>query len=488
MTDRIITKLPLALRHRLDPQKKYLVAVSGGADSIALADGMLQGGFSLLVCHVEHGIRGAASLSDAAFVETFCRQRGVPFFCKTVDALAFSKAEGLSLEDAARQLRYQALFECLEEQQADFILTAHQKDDQAETFLLRLLRGSGTRGLGAIRFQRGNLLRPLLLFTGEELRRYCHLRKLAWREDATNDDLRYTRNKVRKVLMPLLRKEFSAGITDVLCRTAENLQIDASYLEGAAEQELQKRMAQETEQERRWLLQAQRWNTLPQALRFRILQAFWEAKGGTSGLSKVNLRQMEKLANRGVSGKRISLPGGWQLLYNYDKLILLTPNTTREQSAPSCVKAGVSQSAPAVLAEMLTEELAGSSAGREVALPNGGKVSFSVVKGRPPYDYRRQAVYPLEHVKALAPRLTVRFRQPGDRILPLKGTGHKSLKKFLIDEKVPREERDRMILVAAGNEVLWLPGLYNAGWEKTVPDEGVTEWLFMSLVPGPFVV
>ena len=484
MKDRIVTQLPIALRRRLDPTKKYLVAVSGGADSLALADGMLQSGLTFAVCHVEHGIRGEASLADAAFVERFCRERSIPFFRKTVEALSFSKKEGLSLEDAARQLRYRALFQCAEEEKADFILTAHQKDDQAETFLLRLLRGAGTRGLGAIRFQRGNILRPLLQFTGEELRRYCRLRELSWREDATNDDLRYTRNRVRKVLLPLLRREFSAGITDVLCRTAENLQTDASYLDEVAEQELQKRLEQDTAAGARRVLRVQDWSLIPQAFRYRILQLFWQTQGGPSGLSGTNLRQMEKLAERGCSGKRILLPGSWQLLYNYDKLILLPPNQNErsKKNVGAASDRSAAQSVSLALSEIITAADADSSAFTEIRLPQGKTVLLRIVNDIPSYQYRRQAIYPVERLKELGTHLTFRHRLPGDRILPLKGTGHKSLKKFLIDEKIPQAQRDDLLLVAVGNEVLWLSGLYNAGWGKTVPDRSATKWLFMTLV------
>ena len=162
MKETVLDKVPRILREKLDRTKNYVAAVSGGADSLAMADALQRCGFRFTVCHVEHGIRGRESLEDARYVEAFCRKMGIAFCCKAVDAQKLRENEKMSLEDAARRLRYQALFQCAEETGADFILTAHQKDDQAETFLLRLLRGSGTRGLGAIRFQHDAVLRPLL--------------------------------------------------------------------------------------------------------------------------------------------------------------------------------------------------------------------------------------------------------------------------------------------------------------------------------------
>lgn len=154
--------LPRRLRQLLDPSKTYVAAVSGGPDSLALAEGLYRAGFHFHVCHVEHGIRGRASLEDARFVETYCRERDIPFRCVHVQALEKARAEGLSPEDAARRLRYDALRRYARETGADYILTAHQKDDQAETFLLRLLRGAGTLGLAGMRFRRDGILRPLL--------------------------------------------------------------------------------------------------------------------------------------------------------------------------------------------------------------------------------------------------------------------------------------------------------------------------------------
>ena len=242
MKSTVLEAVPRTLRKKLDRTKKYVAAVSGGADSLALAEGLWQAGFDFVVCHVEHGIRGQESLEDARFVEAFCQSRNIPFCCKTVRAPEYRVQEKLSLEDAARQLRYEALAQCADEVGADFILTAHQKDDQAETFLLRLLRGSGTRGLGSIPFRRERIMRPLLSLTGQELREYCRARHIEWREDRTNQDLHYARNRVRKLVIPLLEENFSPAVTDILCRTAAHLQTDSLFLEQLAAEELQQRL------------------------------------------------------------------------------------------------------------------------------------------------------------------------------------------------------------------------------------------------------
>ena len=296
MKETVLEKVPRILREKLDITKKYVAAVSGGADSLALADALQHCGFRFTVCHVEHGIRAEESLEDAAYVEEFCRQRGIVFCCKHVDAQELQKREKLSLEDAARRLRYRALFQCVEETGADFILTAHQKDDQAETFLLRLLRGSGTRGLGAIRFRQDIVLRPLLPLSAVELRQYCTLRGISWREDASNEDLYYARNRIRKVLIPLLEEGFSPSVTDILCRTAEHLQTDETFLEELALTEFRKRWRTPGENQN-GVLQIRKWEEVPAALRFRVLRLFWHHSGAREELSGINLDDLDLTKN-----------------------------------------------------------------------------------------------------------------------------------------------------------------------------------------------
>ena len=466
------------MREKLDITKSYVAAVSGGADSLALADGLLRCGFRFTVCHVEHGIRGKESREDASYVEAFCRQRGMPFCCKRVDAQELREREKLSLEDAARRLRYQALLQCAEEVGADYILTAHQKDDQAETFLLRLLRGSGTRGLGAIRFRRDTILHPLLSLSAAELRQYCTERCIIWREDATNEDLHYARNRIRKEVIPMLQEHFSPSVMDILCRTAEHLQTDGMFLEELAAAEFQKR----------WMipsgngcgtLQVGEWETIPSALRFRVLRQFWHCSGAREELSGMNLADLEQLIDNHASGKKILLPGSWQALYSYDKLLLFSKEKIKSIR-------DFDRWRYAICLVKLSEELSGHGTGLpEIPFPDHRVAQLCVVKETPTYRYRAQMIYPLRQLLRLGDTLVFRYRQAGDRIFPLKGTGHKTLKKYLIECKVPVENRDRLVVAAVGNEIVWIPGIANARWERTpsefedpARDEG---WLLINI-------
>lgn len=478
MKETVLNKVPRILRETLNIDKEYVAAVSGGADSLALADGLKRCGFHFTVCHVEHGIRAGESLEDAAYVEAFCRKRGIAFCCRHVDAQELRKRDKLSLEDAARRLRYQALFQCAEETGAEFILTAHQKDDQAETFLLRLLRGSGTRGLGAIRFQRDRILRPLLPLSATELRQYCKERNIVWREDVTNEDLHYARNRIRKVLIPLLEEEFSPSVTDILCRTAEHLQMDGMYLEELAAAELEKRWLVANETQKDVLLLAN-WDRVPAALRFRVLRQFWHRSGALEELSAANLEDLEQLIDRQASGKKILLPGSWQALYSYDKLLLFPEGTITDsrKDDPWCYTVDLQS-----LCDQSPDRV---TCVAEICLPDAGTVQLYIAKERPSYRYRVQMVYPLHELKRLGDTLVFRYRQAGDRIFPLKGTGHKTLKKYLIECRVPVEDRYRMLVAAVGNEIVWIPGIANARWEtgQTNLEDTAREqvWLFINI-------
>ena len=206
MSGNAVNKLLKEIKKYVKPNSALLVACSGGADSAALTDVLWQlekeCGYKITVMHVEHGIRGQEALDDAEFVKNFCAERGLAFVCRHVKAPDYALQNGLSLEDAARRLRYKALFAYAAAAGCDYIVTAHQADDQAETVLMQLMRGSGTSGLGGMQTASGKLLRPFLFVRRTEIEAYCYERGLRFCNDSTNDDVRYTRNRIRKELLP----------------------------------------------------------------------------------------------------------------------------------------------------------------------------------------------------------------------------------------------------------------------------------------------
>ena len=222
---------------------KIVAAVSGGADSLALAELLINSRqrFKLQLCiaHYEPGLRGQDSLDDAAFVKDFAESRGVKFFCEHGDVKKFASENKISIETAARKLRYNFLDKVRRELNFDAIALAHHANDQAETILMRLLRGATSAGLAAMKFvaksdDYGLLIRPLLRFKKVELENYCSTRGLIPRIDATNFEPNATRNKIRLELLPALEK-FNPNIVDTLCRLGEVTAEEVDFITSEAE-------------------------------------------------------------------------------------------------------------------------------------------------------------------------------------------------------------------------------------------------------------
>lgn len=320
--DPVVKKVYNALKQYIPCDSKLVVAVSGGADSMALADGVTQlvdeGYCQAHVVHVEHGLRGEEALADAELVRKFCEAKDLPFICVHVAVQGYAELHKLSTEEAARKLRYQVLGEQAEALQADFIVTAHHADDQAETVLLKLLRGAGTEGLSGMQVRSGKILRPLLHLTRKHLEEYCALQKLNYCHDSSNDDLAYTRNRIRQELLPYLEKAFNPAVRKALVQTAEILQEDDACLELLAQEKFQV-LANCTSEG--VLLDVRKWQDIPAALRKRILrQAYFFAGGKELGYR--HTEALDVLCLRRTSGKYLKLPQKMIASYKREKLLI----------------------------------------------------------------------------------------------------------------------------------------------------------------------
>jgi tRNA(Ile)-lysidine synthetase-like protein len=260
-TDTSLTTIHLALRQffsslHIPPTASpvpLLLAVSGGPDSLCMADAIITLQQELhvapVIAHLDHQLRGEDAHADARFVQAFAQQRQVPCIVEAMDVAEIARAEHLSIEVAARQARYHFLGTAAQSAEARYIVLAHHAGDQAETVLLRLLRGTGIYGLRGMRptsplnmpgatFPHLTLLRPLLTISRAEIERYCQHRNLVPRHDATNDELHHTRNRIRHELLPLL-EQYNPGIRKVLVRLAETATTDTEIIEYATQQAFQ---------------------------------------------------------------------------------------------------------------------------------------------------------------------------------------------------------------------------------------------------------
>ena len=298
-----------------------LVAASGGCDSTALVvllHELAQGwALNISIGHVNHGLRGAESDADQAAVEELGAQLGAPVLVSRVDPAELrrnrSSRERPTVQEAARSLRYAALESQAAEAGARWIATAHHADDQAETVLLRLLRGSGPDGLGGIpeTSPDGRLVRPLLRVSRQEIEAFARSRCLTWRDDRSNAGLDYARNRLRLRWLPGLAREFNPRLLRAIGDLAEAQQRDSEWIESLVEREAASRMAVEDG----WLrIDPKDWALLPEALARRLARNALRRTGRARHVSRVHLERMTAFLASARTGTRLELPGGLILL------------------------------------------------------------------------------------------------------------------------------------------------------------------------------
>ena len=338
----LVFKVHKALRASLAQGEHYLLAVSGGSDSMALAAACWQlqseGWGRYSVCHVEHGLRGEESLRDMALVQRFCAERQLPCYVQHVQARELAAKEHLSIEAAARRLRHKALTDTMRRLGAHAVVFAHNLDDQAETVLLRILRGTSLTGLCGIRASSDNGLHPLLGFRHRELAEYCQLVGVAYCHDSTNDDVIFARNRVRHELFPYLEQYFNSNVKETLARMAQQLVpeeelLDEQTLDAYRKARLESKScdcsADATENYAEFIQGASSWRlsfaeaellAQPIAIRRRVIREAYFSLAFADLDYERTLAVEQLLLNR-TGGKLIQLPGGVTVQYNKRKLI-----------------------------------------------------------------------------------------------------------------------------------------------------------------------
>lgn len=439
----IIDKVKKTLQKAVPAGSTIVAAVSGGADSMALA-GALQSlcqkqRYRIYVLHVEHGLRGREALHDAEMVKLFCSNLGLPFCCRHVDVRAYSSKAGISVESAARKLRYQALEEEADRVGAKWIVTAHHSDDQAETVLLKLLRGAGTAGLSGMAECNGRLLRPFLHLTRKELEVYCQMQQIAYCHDSSNDDVYYTRNRVRLQLLPYLQKHFNPAVKKALVQTAELLQQDEAFFSQLVESEFKARAVL---QDGKLLLDTNGWQAMAQPVRTRLLRRAYFALGGQE-LGYRHTLAADTLCLNNRSGQMLKLPQQIRAAYAYECLTFLASQQDNETKTEQ----------EEVLLPLRDGAAAATAAGR---------IYVQLLKQRPAFS-GNNIIYP---AAALAGEwLTIRSRKNGDRFSPYGGCGSKKLKDYFIYKKIPRQQRDSKLLVCCQDRIIGIFGVANAAWK-----------------------
>ena len=437
--------------HMLEPGDRVIAAVSGGADSVCLLALLCAWreprGISIRALHVHHGLRGEEADRDADFVRSLCEGLHVPCHILKVDVRGLAAEKGMSEEEAGRFLRYEAL----EKEASDWesedrsgqdggsadssfrpvkIAVAHHSGDQVETILHNLFRGSGLFGMKGIVYRRGRIIRPLLDVDRDCILKWLADHGLSYVQDSTNDTLHYTRNRIRNQLLPEIEQYVNRGAAGNILRLGRLAAQADEYLESQAAAWIKAHVRKNPGA----YIPAEVFLQEPEILRSYVVMSLLKELGGASrDLGLVHVSQVMELAGRAV-GKQVDLPYGLSAIREYEGIWMGRGDPAAEEEWGDL---------PIVDMEVFSRK-------KGMEFPKNVYTKWfdcDKIKGTP----------------------VVRTRRPGDFIV-LSDNNHKALNRFMIDEKIPRQMRDKIPLLADGSHVMWIIGYRISEYYKIGPD------------------
>jgi len=438
----------------LEKGDSVLVGVSGGPDSLALVHYLFQRkdyfSVSLTVAHVDHMLRGQESYEDLLFVEKFCQRLGINFAAARINIEEKVHSEGNGFEETARKYRYQFYDDTMERYGLNKLVLGHHGDDQIETVLMRLTRGSSGRGRAGIPLRRnvayGELIRPLLSVTKKEIEEYCNYYQLEPRKDPTNQSKEYTRNRFRMDILPFLKKE-NSHVHKHFQRFSEDLLADESFLQALTEKEMNK-VWNKTDGE--ITININSFSAMPLPLQRRgiqlILNYLYKENPGIFLSIHIDA-VLNLLENPHQPSGKLDLPLGLKVIRSYE----------------SC-RFVFAVEEPSSAYEFMLED------GGQVTLPNGYMIQM--IK-REHLNVNEGNNIICIHSHDITPPFIIRTKQNGDR-MKVKGlNGTKKVKDIFIDKKVPIDEREIWPVVTDQDGIiLWIPGLKKSCYDKPpVPNE-----------------
>jgi len=425
------------LAHRLlDQGDRVLLAVSGGLDSVVLMD-VFQGiraslQLQLHVVHVHHGLRGEEANRDADFVQSLARRYQVQFTLKKVDTKELASRRRLSLEEAARILRYEAFEEALEETGFIKVATAHSASDQTETVLDRFLRGSGIRGLGGISRTRAPYIRPFLDFTRQELHNHAVQQNLQYREDSSNSDVRFKRNRIRHQLIPLLEGSFNPNLTRTVNRSAAILRETELFLNDFASNAFKALVFLDNKNE--IILDHDRFiNYFDIVKKYIIFIACDFLRIDRNYLTFEKLERILKLIHHRRIGKRVLINKECELLVDHDGIVIRKGGRNRKAERLDLHK-------------------------EDSFVFDGYEFRWSIIERSAEVNFTTNTTVELFDFDAVGSKLQLRNFRPGDRFVPLNFNGRKKIADYFSDRKVPHRLRDAIPILESGEDIVWVCG------------------------------
>lgn len=438
----------IATNFLIPKASRVLVAVSGGLDSVCLLHCLWQlsrrdHAFELVVGHLDHGLR-VESRCDADFVAQLCARLGLPFHGRRVDVQALAQQSGAGIEEAGRDARRQFLLEVAAASQCQRIALAHHREDQAETVLLRMVRGCGVSGLAAMQWRNGLFIRPLLEVARQQLEAYAKDSQLEWLEDASNQQLRFSRNRIRHRVLPELRK-LNPKVAGHFCRLAERVAVEESFWEQQVQRLFDQygQCAHDGHNELRVSCVGV-CDSHP-ALRARLFRyCLQRVRGDLRGIEQVHIRLIDSLLDGAVTQRRLDLPGAW-VARRYNELVfrqrppVVAENVWLEIPCPGCYTAA---------GYRFEVRLADSAQGE-----SRWRVEFAA--------------------EAVHFPLLLRSPRPGDRMHCSGMVGRKKIKAVLAENHIESERRATTLVLESGSQLLWLVGVRRSNCAEVCSESAV---------------
>jgi tRNA(Ile)-lysidine synthase len=417
----------------LSGEERVLIALSGGPDSVCLIHVLnnLKDNFKLdlYAIYIDHGLRPDETDSEIEFCKNLCKSLDIPFIIKSINVKSYVQELKINIQEAARQLRYRTFEETAYEINAHKIALGHTADDQAETVLMRLFRGSGTTGLSGIPPVRAAIIRPLIEIERKEIEQFLDDGKIDFIVDSSNLKKDYLRNKIRLSLIPLL-KGFNPDIIETLSKTAEIFRDEERFFTILVTKTMMKLISRKTDTRIELFLAPL--EIMDKIIMRRVLRRAIDETIGLRGINFVHIEDIIELIKKGKPGDRLYLPRGIKVIKEYSTLTFT--------------------SEPPVCLNTYTFEVPG-----EVILKEG-KVVIKASLENDVDDYgdgKSMAVFDGDKTGTF---LIIRPREKGDVFYPSGFGKRKKLQDYFVDEKVPRDERDRIPLLVSGKDIVWVMG------------------------------
>jgi len=424
----------------IDKGDNILIGLSGGPDSMALLYGLLeiqnQKSFSIYIAHVNHGVRGEEADEDEKFVERLSKKLNLPYYSTRIDMEGYAKKHKMSSEEAGRKLRYDFFRDTLLNIGGGKIAVAHNKNDQAETLIMRMLRGTGIDGLKGMEYKTEEIIRPLLDISRAEIEEYIEINKIETRLDKTNLVPIYNRNKIRLEVIPYIKENFNPNIIDTLWRTSKIMSYDSSFLNEYTLKTYRDLM--KSKKKNSIILYRKKFSKEHTAIKQRIVrQAIYDLTNNLQGITSKHILDIVELFDRGDTGKSIDLINNIIAETSYDDLIIKMRN--KEYSVD--YNYDISFEKPIYIKET-----------------NCFIEARVVPKEKVEINFKDRFIKYFDYDK-IEDGLHLRNRKTGDKFVPLGMNGMKKLKDLFIDEKIPLNKRDTIPILTDGKNIIWVVGL-----------------------------